>query len=145
MASLLEAPKRPAVRAGGSQITTADAAAIEAAIDRTLHIGGLLARAAAYSLTAAVLAQTDFGPHLLFGLLAGDCTGSLVQARRTFALAPVAVVAELGLFGCLFLMSAAKWSWPDSPELRALLLLGAFAALAARLGWAFGDRRDVDL
>lgn len=120
-----------------------DPAAVDAAIDRTLHVARLAWRGVGYALASWVGSTTSYGPHLLLGLLLGDFLGAAVLAKGAFAREPVATAAELGLFVVMLALAAWQWDTSTTPELRALLTLSAFAALAARLGWAFGDRNDT--
>lgn len=120
-----------------------DRAAVAAAVDRTFHAAALVWRLVGYALAGWLGSATSYGPHLMLGFLCGDFLGALALCKGTFARAPVAAAAEMGLFVVLLAITALQWNTPTTPELRALLTLAAFAALAARLGWAFGDRNDT--
>lgn len=120
-----------------------DRAAVAAAVDRTLHAAALAWRLVAYALAGWVGSTTSYGPHLMLGFLCGDFLGAIALSKGTFARAPVAAIAEMVLFVVLLAITALQWNTPTTPELRALLMLAAFAALAARVGWAFGDRNDT--
>ncbi|MEQ1634634.1 MAG: hypothetical protein ABL997_19810 [Planctomycetota bacterium] len=147
MRSLLEPPPVVARRESraAAERATVDTKAVDRAIDLTLHAATLAVRIAVYAVSATLLASTTFGPHFLLGMLLGDFLGSAVMATKAFRNAPLATGAELSLFVVLLTITAWQWNSTTTPELRALMTLTAFAALAARVGWAFGNRDDTVL
>lgn len=110
-----------------------------------MHAASLLLRTAAYSTAAAAISGAPFGPSFLFGVLLGDLAGSLAQSRTAVKTAPVSAMAQIALLTGFTAFGWSQVGWPANSELRALLMLGAFASFAARIGWAFGGRDDRTL
>lgn len=142
MTTLLPPPSKPIANAPTPATRNAAYAAIDLAVDRTVHAGALLARVAFYGCATAAIHAAPFGPSFLFGALVGDLAGSLTQVKSRLQAAPVAAVAELALLLAFTVVGATQVGWPTDPEMRSLLLLAAFATASARLGWAFGGRDD---
>jgi hypothetical protein len=144
MRSLLEPPTATTTQPSraAAERATVDTAAMDRAIDRTVHAATLATRIAVYAISATALRAAAFGPHLLLGLLIGDFLGTVALATKSWRHAPAAAAAELSLLVVLLGLAAWQWDTATTPELRALLTLTAFAALAARVGWAFGNRDD---
>jgi len=142
MTTLLPPPSKPVASVPANAARSATYAAIDRAVDRTVHIGSLFTRIAVYGVATAAIHAASFGPSFLFGALLGDLLGSLAQAKPAVRRAPVATVAEIALLLAFTVVGATQVGWPVDPEMRSLLLLAAFATASARLGWAFGDRDD---
>ncbi len=149
MTTLLTPPTNPASRVSGPSTTRAtELQTIARAVDHSMHATALLVRAGVYGVLVAVIGSASFGPSFLFGALLGDLLGSIAQLRNTLRQAPIAAVTESLMLIGFVSVGVASVGWPVDAEMRALLLLSAFAAFAAfaaRLGWAFGDRNDRDL
>lgn len=135
MNTLLDRPPEPGVgpaadRPGAGR----DVEQALAAVDLGLHFFALCLHACVYALLGLAAVRYDCGPHLLAGVLFGDCLGSALHAAQSFRRAPVAAAADYLLFAALFVWSWSHCAWPDQPEFRALSCLAGFGALAARIG-----------
>lgn len=103
-------------------------------VDATLHLGALLARAAAYAFVYAIADVYDCGRAILTGIWLGDVVGHLVGLCWQWRDAAAQVLAELALLGVVYLCVRSQLVWPDELPLRAILGLCAFGCFASRVG-----------
>lgn len=103
-------------------------------VDAAIHLGALLARAAAYAFVYAIADVYDCGRAILTGVWLGDVGGHLVSLCWQWRDAAAQVLAELALLGIVYLCVRSQLVWPDDLPLRAILGLAAFGVFASRLG-----------
>ncbi len=142
MRALLDRP--PTAATPPTRATSPDQAeAALAAVDRGLHLGAAALHAGVYLGFGWVADHSDFGPHLLAGILCGDFAGWLLGLGRNLRSAPWALVAEVVVFVALFALWWSRYELPTTGEFRALFTLGGIGALTGRVGALTARRREA--
>ncbi len=106
--------------------------AIQNGVDAAFEFGGLLIRAAGYSLLCAAAHGYDVGKPLLAGALTADLASHALLVFLRWHHGLQTVLAEFALLAVIAFFARDQFHWPEDLAMRAIWFLAALGVLAGK-------------